>query len=103
MAEPVGFDGSNHLYLAPDGMPQEECCDLPVFSDDEQTVSCWRLTKEELEEVNRTGVVWLSILSHVIYPHKVSGTALVQINGKPSKAEPCLPRAPRIGVEYNGE
>jgi hypothetical protein len=95
MASPVGFVGSNNIYLAPEETSQEECCDLPVYVDEMQTISCWRLSKEELEEVNRTGVVWLSILSHVIYPQKVSGTALVLINGRPSKAEPILPKAPR--------
>ena len=90
MANPVGFEGANHLICAPEGSTPEECCDLPVAQDEIQTVSCWRLTPEELEEVNRTGVVWLSILSHTIYPQLISGKALVHVNGRPSKAEPYI-------------
>lgn len=37
--------------------------DLPAYSDQQQTISCWRLTKPELEEVMRTGVVWLHSLN----------------------------------------
>lgn len=35
-------------------------------------VSCWRLTKPELEEVNRTGVVWLTACGGM-YPTKIDG------------------------------
>jgi hypothetical protein len=98
MANPVGFEGATHVIRAPEGSTQDEYTDLPVAKDEIQTVSCWRLTPDELEEVKRTGVVWLSILSHIIYPQLVSGKALVYVDGKPSKAEPYIRPAPRTGI-----
>lgn len=90
MATGVGFEGSNGLLYGYD-----EVRDLEVFRDDSpQTISCWRLSKEELEEVNRTGVVWLSVVGHRIPPVLVSGVALVECDGIPSKAEPIIPMKP---------
>lgn len=94
MANPVGFEGSNKTYYAPKGM--ENCGDLQCFVTPTETISCWRLTDDELEQVNKTGVVWLSISGHPTPPSLVSGTALVQIEGRPVKAEPYIPNA-RLG------
>jgi hypothetical protein len=97
MANPVDFEGANFVYRAPDRVPQNECSDLSCFVNEVQTISCWRLTKAELAEVQRTGVVWLSVWGHPIAPQLVSGTALVTVDGRPSEAEPYIPRAPRTG------
>ena len=37
--------------------------DLPAHIDrgSGETVSCWRLSDEEMTEIQRTGVVWLSV------------------------------------------
>lgn len=97
VASPVGFQGSNAVYAAPKGMTQEECVDLPVFADDMQVISCWRLTKEELANVMETGVVWISVWGHRVPPMQLSGNALVLVNDQPAIAEPLMPRAPRKG------
>lgn len=97
MANPVGFEGANVVFQAPRGVPQEECGDLPVFRDSDQIISCWRLTADEIEEVKRTGVVWLSVIGSGTPPVKVSGDALVQIAGRPAVAEPFFPPAKRTG------
>ncbi len=91
MADPVGFQGANFIYRG-DG---KEIRDLECFNQGGQVISCWRLSKEELEQINETGVVWLSIHSQPIPPVYVSGEALVTVHGKPSKAEPILPKAER--------
>ena len=59
-------------------MTDDQCMDLPVWKgqvpldDSSQTfpaiISCWRLSKEDLDEINRTGVVWLSITGHGMPP-----------------------------------
>lgn len=95
MANPVGFDGANEMYLAPPDSPQNEYGDLPAFVDNTQVISCWRLTEKELEEVRSTGVVWLSVKGHLVPPLLVSGKALVELDGVPSRAEPYIPPAPR--------
>lgn len=47
-------------------MTDEECMSLPVhktidFYGYPIIISKWKLSKEDLEEVQRTGVVWLSV------------------------------------------
>ena len=95
MSQAVGFEGANVLYRAPESMSQEECYDLQAFTDGAQIISCWRLTQEELAEVARTGVVWLSVRGGVQPPVLVSGAALVLIGDQPARAEPVVPIAPR--------
>ncbi len=97
MATAVGFEGANTVYRAPRGMSQAECYDLQSFADGEQIISCWRLTRAEIAEIARTGVVWLSVMGQALPPVLVSGTALVLIDGAPSRPEPALPIAPRTG------
>lgn len=36
-------------------------------------VTCWKLTKEELEEVNRTGRVWVTVIGRSMQPLSVDG------------------------------
>lgn len=31
-------------------------------------ISCWKLTKEELEEINKTGRVWLTVVGDTMSP-----------------------------------
>lgn len=63
MAHAVDFPGSNFKFTAPEG--REDVGDLHTFRQPNGpcNVSCWQLTPEELEEVNRTGRVFLSVLS----------------------------------------
>ena len=90
MADPVGFEGANFVFKAPENMP--DCGDLEVFRDGEVIVSCWRLTDEEFQEILETGVVWLSVWGQGTPPVAVSGKALVEIDGRPARAEPVLKR-----------
>lgn len=88
MATPVGFEGANTLVSG----ELAGCRDLEAYVKDGQFISCWRLSPEELETIAATGVVWLSILALQTPPSFVSGHALVEIAGKPSKAEPIIPK-----------
>lgn len=92
MANPVGFEGANKVFLAPPDM--ENCGDLEVHQDEHGITSCWRMTKSDLEEINRTGVVWLRISGGGMPPVCVSGESLLLVNGdKVPRAEPYLPKA----------
>lgn len=93
MANPVGFEGSNDILMAPDG--SENCSDLEILRTDNQVISCWRLTEEELARVNKTGVVWFSCYGPTHPPVFISGEDFVKFEGKPAKAEPYIPRAPK--------
>lgn len=92
MARGVGFEGANFVFEAPPG--DNNCVDLETFIDAKNgaVISCWRLSDEELDEVKRTGVVWISVQSIPIPPITVSGHALVLIGDRPAKAEPVLPK-----------
>jgi hypothetical protein len=67
MAEAVPFFGANKVFRAPEG--REDVSDLHTFANGIANVSAWRLSAEELAEVNRTDIVFLSVLSaDVFYP-----------------------------------
>ena len=52
---PINFNEVNVNYVA-DG-----CEDLPVFKGDNQIISCWELSAEEIQEIVKNKVIWLSI------------------------------------------
>jgi hypothetical protein len=68
---PTDFKEANFTYTKPATMTDEQCSDLRVFKgmaplDDKGTmapiiISRWQLSKEDLEEIQKTGCVWLSI------------------------------------------
>ena len=53
---PIPFKEQNVTYIA------EGCNDLPAHKAKDQIISCWKLTKEELEQINKTGVIWFSVM-----------------------------------------
>jgi hypothetical protein len=59
--------------------------DLHVYKDNEQTVSCWQLTAEEMLEVVRTGRVYVFVLGDLHPPIYVSAT-LMQKPEEPAPA-----------------
>lgn len=91
MANPVGFSGARGVADAAPG-DEDYVRPLPMYMDERQIISCWRLTAEELDMVAKTGVVWLSVTNiGVLPPVYVSGKALVEVDGEPSTAEPYFP------------
>jgi hypothetical protein len=54
--KPIQFKEQNVTYTA------EGCNDLPAHKAADQIISCWKLTKEELEQINKTGVIWFSVM-----------------------------------------
>lgn len=63
MAKGIDFPQANFTFSAPEGM-EATCSNLPVFRDRaaHQAVSKWELSPAEIEEINRTGHVWLFVL-----------------------------------------
>jgi hypothetical protein len=60
---PVEFPESNKVLGKPMNMSDEECMSLPVYSDGKVCVSCWQLNKEDLDLIQQTGRIYLTILS----------------------------------------
>lgn len=78
MAEATSFDESDSVLGKPPGMTHEECSALSILRLQTQegfplVVSCWKLTAEELAEINKTGRVWLGIYGHTMPPAFVAG------------------------------
>lgn len=74
MANPIEFDGWNCLFRG----NGETVSDLHTFKNRGMIVSAWSLTPEELEEVNRTGLVWLGIVGQGMPPVIVGSRAVVR-------------------------
>ena len=52
---PIQFPESNEAYI-------QEGLEVPIYEDSKQTILCLQLNKEELDNINRTGKLWLRIL-----------------------------------------
>jgi hypothetical protein len=70
---PVDFPERNFVYGKPLGWTDEQCSDLPVFKGNTTDgfpviISCWKFSKEDLEEIQRTGKIYLSITSDGMPP-----------------------------------
>ena len=89
MANPVGFEGAGDV-LSGEGI--ENCSDLPIFRCQAGMISCWRFSEEELKIIAETGVVWMMIHGHQMCPVSIQAPALVEVDGRPAKAEPLLIR-----------
>lgn len=54
--KPIKFIEQNTTYVA------EGCMELPAHKAEHQIISCWQLTDKEIDEVQRTKIVWLSVM-----------------------------------------
>lgn len=75
---PADFPESNQVLSRPPDMTEEECdplcvCQSQMPDGTPVVVSCWKLTKEELEEIQRTGRTWLIVVGHTMPPVIMSG------------------------------
>lgn len=78
---PCSFPESNGYYDRPENMP--ECEVLSTFTGKDLggqlvVISCWKPTKEELEEINNTGRIWVWHFGTPLQPHAVTGTSPFQ-------------------------
>ena len=75
---PTSFDESNQVLARPPNMTAEECVPLSVWMGDHNNiptvVSCWKVTAEELAEINKTGRVWIGIAGLTMPPIWIIGT-----------------------------
>lgn len=79
MAEPVAFAGFTHDFGPPPGL-DEMVGRLPVFMNGATVVSAWKLSPEELAEIQQTGIVFLSIMSGTaVFPCYVGSESEVKL------------------------
>lgn len=55
----VDFKGTNITFTAPEG--NQEVRSLKAYTNGSTVVQCWQFTKEELEEIQRTGKVFITL------------------------------------------
>lgn len=60
---PSTFEQQNHIIKG-----GEYFMDVPVYKDRELKLSCWKLNKEEIEEILKTGTLWIHIYGNT-FPH----------------------------------
>jgi hypothetical protein len=73
----TSFDESNKVFDKPPNM--ENCDALSVWvgttpENEPIVISCFKCTKEELDEINRTGRVWVFHYGLSLQPHALVGT-----------------------------
>lgn len=74
----IEFPEANFVYKKPSHMTDEQCSDLCVWRGStviESTyhpvpaiISCWKLSVEDLEEINKNGVLWLTVIGNIMPP-----------------------------------
>jgi hypothetical protein len=74
----AGFAEENMVLHPPPGVPVDEVGVMNVhkgnLSDGTPVIiSCWKVTKEELEEIGRTGRVWVLVRGETTPPVGVTG------------------------------
>lgn len=60
MGHSTKFEGCNKVLTAPKGQ-EDRTHDLHTFNNGNVTVSAWVLSPEEIEEINKTGKIFLSV------------------------------------------
>ncbi len=74
----ASFDESTGYLGRPSDMTEEQCDPLSVahasMDGTPVVVSCWKMTKDEIDEFHRTGRVWLIVAGQTMPP--VSLTAI---------------------------
>ena len=73
MAEATSFGESNCVLDKPGDMSYDECQALSVLRAKTDGGACWKFTKEELDEINKTGRVWLMVYGLTMPPACVCG------------------------------
>lgn len=76
---PTAFDEANVVLDKPAGVDRDDCEALGVLRARDArgwpvVISCWKMTREELDEVNRTGRIWLVIAGEtmpMVSPHGI--------------------------------
>lgn len=66
--KPIKFKEANITLNKPQSMSDDECGPLPVYSDDRECLSCWRLSWGERFSALIFGRAWLTVFSGSTQP-----------------------------------
>ena len=70
---PAAFDEENCMFDTPVGLTSEQCEPMSAWRGILENgipaiVTCWKVTADELEEIRRTGRVWLMVMGRDLQP-----------------------------------
>lgn len=76
--EATSFAEANGYVDKPEQLTYDQCQVLTTWTGMlvngiPATISCWKPTREELAEIERTGRVWLVVLGHGMPPVHITG------------------------------
>jgi hypothetical protein len=79
--KPIPFPEQTRIWV---GAPGSEVKDLPAFSDNRVTITCWTLSWPERFVVLMRGRLWLSQLNFgkALQPQKVSAESPFRVNNE---------------------
>ena len=66
--KPVYFQEANKVLGPPEGVSEEECGKLPVYSDGVRCMSIWRLSDEDVAKIVETRGIILTVFSGASMP-----------------------------------
>jgi len=66
--KPIEFEQANKNLLKPEGWTDEECRSLPVYSNEKELFSLWKMSWKERLSALFFGRVWLVVYSGVTQP-----------------------------------
>jgi hypothetical protein len=74
----TSFAESNHVIDKPQDLDRDQCDALSVYAGESADglpvmISCWKVTREELEQIQRTGRVWLWVFGRGMPAVALSG------------------------------
>lgn len=61
---PIKFKEQNFTYTKPESMTDEECSSLPVYKQNNEIISCWKMSFKERIKALFTGKVWFCVMSY---------------------------------------
>ena len=75
---PTDFDESTDYLNPPPGTDPDQVVPLNVYQGKDSDgipvcISCWKVTREELDEITRTGRVWLVLYGVTMPPARLDG------------------------------
>ena len=66
--KPIKFKEANKNLSKPESMSDNECGSLWVYSDNDQCISCWKMSLKQRINALIYGKMWLSVLSGKTQP-----------------------------------
>lgn len=77
--EAISFDEENEILNKPEELTVDECAPLPIWRGQldngwDAIISCWKINAQELEEIIRTGRIWIIALGQEMCPLFPTGT-----------------------------